>query len=354
MHVLDLFSGIGGFSLGLERAGMRTVAFCEIDPFARAVLAKHWPQVPCYDDVQTLTRDRLCADGVVRPDVICGGFPCQDISGAGKGAGLAGERSGLWSEFARLIGEIRPRYAIIENVALLRSRGLDQVLGTLDALGYDAEWHCIPASAIGAPHYRDRVWIVAYANDTGCRDASEVHAWRGQHGEGQRVDAAASGCGVADVGHADRPGCDWLGVERRRQGREAVQTERASEALAHAQHCRCKGRCAFVNGIESAVSIVPRDSVAGPLITSADIRRSAAQRGWGRSEPGLGRAADGLPARLDRTRPVEAWEGNTPRTVGRGAPNRRPRLKALGNSVVPQIVELIGHAIMRAEREPCA
>jgi len=340
MHVLDLFSGIGGFSLGLERAGMRTVAFCEIDPFARAVLAKHWPQVPCYDDVQTLTRDRLCADGVVRPDIICGGFPCQDISGAGKGAGLAGDRSGLWSEFARLIGEMRPRYAIIENVALLRSRGLDQVLGALDALGYDAEWHCIPASAIGAPHHRDRVWIVAYANDTGCRDASEVHAWRGQNGEGQRVDAAAGGCGVADVGHADRPGCDWLGVEQRRQGREAVQTERASEALAHPGSAGLPGS--------------EQSEWREPLITAADIRRSAAQRGWGRSEPGLGRAVDGLPARLDRTRPVEAWEGNAPRTVGRGSPNRRPRLKALGNSVVPQIVELIGHAIMRAEREPCA
>jgi len=254
--------------------------------------------------VQTLTCDRLCADGVGRPDIICGGFPCQDISGAGKGAGLAGERSGLWSEFARLIEEIRPRYAIIENVALLRSRGLDQVLGALDALGYDAEWHCIPASAIGAPHHRDRVWIVAY------------------------------------LGHANRSGCDWFGVEQRRQGREIAQAERASEAVANPGSA----------GLPGAQQPEWRE----PLITSADIRRAASQRGWGRPEPGLGRAVDGLPARLDRTRPVEAWEGNAPRTVGRGAPNRRPRLKALGNSVVPQIVELIGHAIMRAERERCA
>lgn len=166
MNVLDLFSGIGGFSLGLERAGMRTVAFCEPEPFCRAVLAKHWPAVPCYDDVRTLTADRLAADGI-SANVICGGFPCQDISHAGKGAGLAGERSGLWFEFQRLIAEVKPRYAIIENVSALRSRGLDQVLGSLATIGYDAEWHCIPASAVGAPHRRDRIWIVAYPNNDG-------------------------------------------------------------------------------------------------------------------------------------------------------------------------------------------
>ena len=114
MRVLDLFSGIGGFSLGLERAGMQTVAFCEIEPYCRAVLRKHWPNVPCYEDVRNLTADRLRADGI-SIDVICGGFPCQDISTAGKGAGLAGERSGLFYEIARLVGELGPRYVILEN-----------------------------------------------------------------------------------------------------------------------------------------------------------------------------------------------------------------------------------------------
>src|SRR5512139_2412547 len=114
LRVLDLFSGIGGFSLGLERAGMRTVAFCEIDPFCRRVLAKHWPDVPCYDDVRTVTADRLRTDGIGPIDAICGGFPCQDISLAGKGAGLDGKRSGLWFEYARIIGELRPRYVIVE------------------------------------------------------------------------------------------------------------------------------------------------------------------------------------------------------------------------------------------------
>ncbi len=165
MKVLDLFSGIGGFSLGLERAGMQTVAFCEIDPFCWRVLAKHWPEVPCYDDVRTLTADRLETDRIT-VDVICGGFPCQDISLAGIGAGINGERSGLWREYARLIGELRPRYVVVENVAALLIRGLDRVLGDLAALGYDAEWHCIPAAAVGAPHRRDRVWIIAHS-DTG-------------------------------------------------------------------------------------------------------------------------------------------------------------------------------------------
>ena len=158
MNILDLFSGIGGFSLGLERAGMRTVAFCEIDLHARKVLNKHWSDVPVFTDVSTLTKDDLNE----QIDVIAGGFPCQDISTAGQGAGLAGSRSGLWYEFHRLVNEIRPRYAIIENVSVLRSRGLDQVLWSLAEIGYDAEWHCIPASALGAPHRRDRIWIVAY------------------------------------------------------------------------------------------------------------------------------------------------------------------------------------------------
>lgn len=166
MNVLDLFSGIGGFSLGLERAGMRTVAFCECEPFPRRVLAERWPNVPIYEDVRTLTGERLRSDGIA-VDVICGGFPCQDISFAGKGAGLAGERSGLWREFARLIGEIRPRFAIVENVSALLNRGFGDVLGDLAEIGFDAEWHCIPASAVGAPHRRDRLWIVAYPNDQG-------------------------------------------------------------------------------------------------------------------------------------------------------------------------------------------
>ena len=163
MRVLDLFSGIGGFSLGLERAGMQTVAFCEIDPRCRRVLEKHWPKVKIYEDVRTLTGAKLRHDGI-DVDLICGGFPCQDISSAADApAGIDGARSGLWRDFARLIRELRPQFAVVENVSALLGRGIERVLGDLAALGYDAEWHCIPASAVGAPHPRDRVWIVAYA-----------------------------------------------------------------------------------------------------------------------------------------------------------------------------------------------
>lgn len=170
MNVLDLFSGIGGFSLGLERAGMRTVAFCEIDKKARLVLKKHWPNVPVFEDVSTLSKEDIHEP----VDVICGGFPCQDISLAGRGEGLNGKRSGLWFEFHRLIKEIRPSYAIIENVSALRSRGLDKILRSLAEIGYDAEWHCIPASAVGAPHQRDRIWIVAYPSSGG---SEGLHDW---------------------------------------------------------------------------------------------------------------------------------------------------------------------------------
>ena len=171
LRVLDLFSGIGGFSLGLERTGgFETVAFCEINPFARRVIARHWPGVPCYDDVRTLTADRLAADGIAGINVITGGFPCQDISHAGPQAGMdEGTRSGLWSEIARLAGELRPDFIIVENVAALLSgpahkpgAWLGRVLGDLAKLGFDAEWQNIPASIVGAPHRRERVWIVAY------------------------------------------------------------------------------------------------------------------------------------------------------------------------------------------------
>jgi DNA (cytosine-5)-methyltransferase 1 len=187
-RLLDLFSGIGGFSLGLERSGnFRTVAFCEIEPYCRWVLKKHWPNVKCYGDIRKLTADILRSDGIA-VDAICGGFPCQDISFAGKGAGLDGERSGLWREFARLIGELRPRYVFVENVAALLGRGLGTVLGDLAAFGYDAEWHCIPAAAVGAPHRRDRVWIIAYSYTDGVRSQRvwtfASGAWREQQFEG--------------------------------------------------------------------------------------------------------------------------------------------------------------------------
>lgn len=211
LRVLDLFSGIGGFSLGLERAkhdgeinGFETVAFCEIEKFPRQILAKHWPDIPCYDDVRTLTAERLTADGIA-VDAICGGFPCQDISAAGKGAGLAGERSGLFYEVARLIGELRPRYVILENVGALLYRGLDAVLGTLASLGYDAEWHCIPASSIGAPHRRDRIWIIAYPGGEQHQSKGDAEWWTASEGLPQTTLADALRGGRSRPGQPLKP-----------------------------------------------------------------------------------------------------------------------------------------------------
>lgn len=218
IKVIDLFSGIGGFSLGLERAGpFQTIQFVEQDDKARQVLRKHWPDVPQHDDIRTYQPTLGAAD------LVCGGFPCQDISSAGRGVGIVGERSGLWSEMARVIGAVRPRWVIAENVSALRSKGLTLVLQDLCSLGYDAEWHCIPASAVGAPHRRDRVWIIAYRNSDGdCQpvvpvdaEASGVQgdvAYRNDQPETEREygeDVQSSGTG----GQNDRRGSDGTPME---------------------------------------------------------------------------------------------------------------------------------------------
>lgn len=213
LNTLDLFSGIGGFSLGLERTGgFKTAAFCEIDRLRRRILEKHWPKVICFDDVRTLGAHWLREAGTDIVDVICGGFPCQDVSDAGLRLGIEGERSGLWSEYARLIGELRPQYVIVESVAALLGRGVGRVLSDLSALGYDAEWDAIPGSYVGSPQHRDRLWILAYPQGRAprrqiahyCRseahkrwpaDASPaggfhgLHGWGGWHSEpgGSRV-----------------------------------------------------------------------------------------------------------------------------------------------------------------------
>ena len=162
MHIGSLFAGIGGFDLAARWMGWQTAWYSEIEPYACRVMARHFPEAINHGDIRSIR-----GEAVEPVDILCGGFPCQDISVAGKGAGLAGERSGLWSEYARLIEEIRPCYVVAENVSALRSRGLDEVLRSLDEIGYDAEWHCIPAAYVGAPHRRDRTWIVAYPNASG-------------------------------------------------------------------------------------------------------------------------------------------------------------------------------------------
>lgn len=286
LKVLSLFAGIGGFDLGLERTGgFETVAFCEFDKKAQRVLARHWPEVPIYDDVRTLSGERLAADGIA-VDVICGGFPCQDISTAGAGAGIEGERSGLWADYARLIGELRPIFVIVENVSALLSRGLDRVLGDLAAIGYDADWHCIPASAVGAPHRRDRIWIVAYrAGDRWLQGEQNTRRIAAGNEAGQKYRPSNDCEALADTsGDLRRPQPRGLGGSSSK-GRQEAESRSLQKGLRH--------------------------SSDGGL----------AAGGWWAVEPAVGRVADGVPGRVDR-------------------------LKQLGNAVVPQVVELIGRAIL--------
>lgn len=155
----SLFSGIGGFELGFERAGFKTVWQVEIDPYCQKVLAKNFPEAERFGDI------RECGSHNLKPvDVICGGFPCQDVSWAGLGAGLEGERSGLWFEMLRLVRLLRPRFVVVENVSALLVRGLERVLADLAEVGYDAEWDSLHAGYFGAPHERERVFILAYPN----------------------------------------------------------------------------------------------------------------------------------------------------------------------------------------------
>jgi DNA (cytosine-5)-methyltransferase 1 len=275
-RVLDLFSGIGGFSLGLERTGgFETVAFCEIDPFCRRVLAKHWPKVPCYHDVRKLTAERLAADGI-GVDVICGGFPCQDISVAGKGAGLDGERSGLWSEIAHLAGELRPQFLIVENVSALLGRGLDRVLGDLAALGFDAEWHCIPASAVGAPHRRDRFWLVAYPRSSG----QSVADTKSLRGDGGHVHSRRSEQGSEP-------------------GRSVRESGRDREDVSHSRSENVEGQRRL------------------PIKVGEKLRNPS-DGSWWLSEPNVGRVAHGVPSRVDRLRSLgNAVVPQIPEMIGR-------------------------------------
>lgn len=171
MKMLSLFSGIGGIDLAARWAGIETVAFCEIEPFCQKVLRKNFGQdAVIFDDVRTLTAESLSRAGIDPESIslVAGGFPCQDVSLSGKGAGLEGERSGLWREFIRIVRILRPRYTVIENVPGLLGRGLDRVLADLSESGFDAQWEVLPAVAFGAPHVRERVFIIAHAHGERC------------------------------------------------------------------------------------------------------------------------------------------------------------------------------------------
>jgi DNA (cytosine-5)-methyltransferase 1 len=312
MKVLDLFSGIGGFSIGLHRAGFETVAFAETDPYASRVLAKRFPNVPNLGDVQTAEYPDA--------DFICAGFPCQDISFAGAGAGLAGERSGLWREVVRALRVVRPRGALLENVAALLGRGLDTVLGDLAEVGYDAEWHCIPASAVGAPHRRDRIWIYCAPDSPPVLGASIF----GRQSNGDYA-------GPGEVANADSEGLEGRNGEELSEcagERTAGPSSSLPDTDSESEHDGALD--AEVGGSPEPVADAEGDGRRqGHQNDSRRSQRgSAGQRsgperggGWWSSEPDVGRVAHGIPSRVDR-------------------------LRCLGNAVVPQIPELIGRAIL--------
>ena len=310
--VLDLFSGIGGFSLGLQNTGgFETVAFCEIEPYCHRVLNKHWKDVPIYNDIKELTYDTLHADGI-EPDVITGGFPCQDISVAGKQKGIIGERSSLWSEYARLIEDVRPKWAIIENVPTLRSKGLTLVLQNLSEIGYHAEWHCIPCSAIGGLHRRDRIWIIAYplANSNNSRSGTPQRRTNGVRKE----------------------------EDERREGQSQSRSSRSSSTIPNSM---CEG----LEGSEFSSDNSGQDEQG-----SKTSHGSASKPSGIRREPELIVSRGKLERYTDYAKTQWAIEPNVGR-VAYGIPRRVDRLRGLGNAVLPQIPQFLGECILNFEKE---
>lgn len=268
MRVLSLFSGIGGLELGLEWAGMTTVGQCEFDRYCRKVLEKHWPGMPRWIDVREVTGENV-KERCGHVDLVCGGFPCQDISVAGKGVGLSGERSGLYWEMWRVIKEVRPDWVLAENVPALRTRGADDVIASLEGLGYTVWPIVVGAWAVGAPHKRDRVWIVANSPrsvrcaGTGLRINSEPSG---------RRQLAGCGCNVADS------------QSTRLEGHRAIA-----------------GQSPFAQSGHDGPSC-PSRRVVSDADSDAErwATKSRSKRGQWLSEPNVGGSPDGFPVWLER------------------------------------------------------
>ncbi len=275
MRFVSLFSGIGGLDLGLERAGHECVLQVEIDDYCQRVLAKHWPDVKRIADVKDVT-----ADDCKEADAIVGGFPCQPVSVAGRREAQADPRW-LWPQFARLISEVRPRYVVVENVPGLLTTGMGEVLGDLSALGYDADWGRISAEAVGAPHLRWRIFVVAYAG------SERIRFQQGWGGGASGEDPLLTTRDGTDGTMADATGQRLEGAEQQSRGEQRTRTGSGS-TLADA------------NGESSFWPPVARQE----------------RTSWS-VEPDIRRVAHGVPKRVDR-------------------------LRALGNAVVPQVAEYIG------------
>jgi DNA (cytosine-5)-methyltransferase 1 len=315
LRMIDTFSGIGGFSLAARwLGGIETVAFVEREPFCQRILAKHFPGVPIHDDICTFNPAPRSAD------IVCSGFPCQDISQAGKGAGLAGSRSGLFYELLRAVRLVGPRYIVVENVAAITYRGMDDVLGALAEAGYDAEWACIPAAAVGACHQRDRWWCVAHATHM------LSHGGAGQQ-QGQPRGQAVPESGDGDWANA----ADSIGLrgQRWRTASDLAGQEGAGKA-------DCQERQRDGDAVDDCGATPMRQRLERPHELgssrapwpSAIARLSPDWRSY-LSEPVLCRGNDGLSGRMDR-------------------------LKALGNAVVPQVAMIPLARVLELERARAA
>lgn len=318
----SLFSGVGGLDLGFERAGLKCVWQVEKDDFCRKVLRKHWPNVPQWDDVTTFT-----GEGFERPDVIAGGFPCQDLSLAGKRGGLEGERSGLWWEFARIIRILRPRYVVIENVPGIaipvgpgRPAPLGCVLGELAHLGFDAEWSPISARSLGSTQLRRRVFIIAYPKGQRGRPG---RLSTGQRTGGQgAIDLEGAGEIPGGKINIDRTGLQGRSAQRGNlvKGRQAIERVCAEAGDDPDVNRDGSGQGAQESGDESrkrGPSGQP-DRCDSPFIGS----------GWWGSEPALERMVYGIPRRLVRD-----------------------TIRALGNAVVPQVAEVVAKRLLKIAEE---
>jgi DNA (cytosine-5)-methyltransferase 1 len=309
----SLFAGIGGIDLGFERCGMQCKWQVEINDYAQKVLAKHWPKVHRERDIRECS-----ASNLERVDIIAGGFPCQDISYAGLGAGLDGERSGLFFEAVRLVRELQPRAVVLENVAALLTRGLDRVLGTLAEVGYDAEWHCIPAAYVGAPHIRDRVFVLAYAQSVGNskREQSPRRANEAGPCRAERINLDGRCCRAKDVADANCERRPWSRIPE-------IGTKEVYDASGCCWWNESSSRGLGTRKVEDVAYTNIKDA-QGQRQEPIGIKpqfRDVSYESWWAVEPDICRVANGIPARVDR-------------------------LRGLGNAVVPQVAELVGRMVI--------
>ena len=287
MNELALFAGAGGGILGGKLLGWRTVCAVEWEPYPASVLCARQndgllPAFPIWDDVQTF--DGRPWRGIV--DVVSGGFPCQDISVAGKGVGIDGERSGMWKHMARVVGEVRPRYVFVENSPMLVTRGLDRVLADLATLGYDSRWTVMGAADVGAPHQRDRFWLVGKATDTASIGLHNQKNFVLMEGQGRSELLSEQPGHPGEVAHSN--------VERRRS--ESQQ----SVCSVGEKVCDESGRCGSIISNADQARLQVGDWSAG----SSGPLSSIEQCHWWHSEPDVGRVVDGVAARVDRLKAI--------------------------------------------------